>query len=72
MLRIALVFALVLVPAALADGGPSPGVDQGSYGLLSANGAIRYVTLSGTHSLASVSRSVATALRTSGPELPRS
>ena len=50
MIRIALVLALVLVPAALADGGPSPGVDQGSYGLLSANGAIRYVTLSGTHS----------------------
>ena len=36
MLRIALLAALVLAPAALADGGPSPGVDQGSYGLLSA------------------------------------
>ena len=45
MLRIALVAALVLVPTALADGGPSPGVDQGSYGVLSTNGAVRYVTL---------------------------
>jgi hypothetical protein len=50
VLRIALVAALVLAPAALADGGPSPGVDQGSYGLLSADGAVRYVTLSGTQS----------------------
>jgi len=50
VLRIALIAALVLAPAAFADGGPSPGVDQGSYGLLSANGAVRYVTLSGTYS----------------------
>ena len=50
MLRIALLAALVLAPAALADGGPSPGVDQGSYGLLSAAGNVRYVTLSGPHS----------------------
>ena len=38
------------VAAAAADGGPSPGVDQGSYGLLSAAGNVRYVTLSGPHS----------------------
>jgi len=50
VLRIALVAALVLVPTALADGGPSPGVDQGSYGVLSTNGAVRYVTLSGRQS----------------------
>jgi len=50
VLRIALLAALVLAPAALADGGPSPGVDQGSYGLLSAAGNVRYVTLSGTQS----------------------
>ena len=50
MLRIALLAALVLAPAALADGGPSPGVEQGSYGLLSAAGNVRYVTLSGPHS----------------------
>jgi hypothetical protein len=46
MRRFALLAALVLAPAALADGGPSPGVDQGSYGVISANGAVRYVTLS--------------------------
>jgi len=50
VLRIALVAALVFAPAAFADGGPSPGVDQGSYGVLSADGAVRYVTLSGTQS----------------------
>jgi hypothetical protein len=50
VVRIALVAALVLAPAAFADGGPSPGVDQGSYGLLSVNGAVRYATLSGTRS----------------------
>src|SRR5206468_4154131 len=65
VIRIALVLALVLVPAALADGGPSPGVDQGSYGLLSANGAVRYATLSGTHS------TVLEAIRTSDGHILR-
>src|SRR4051794_19583180 len=50
MLRIALVAALVLAPAALADGGPSPGVDQGGAGVVSSSGLVRYVALSGTDS----------------------
>jgi hypothetical protein len=50
MLRIALVAALVLAPAALADGGPSPGVDQGGNGVVSSSGLVRYVALPGRDS----------------------
>ena len=50
MLRIALVAALVLAPAGLADGGPSPGVDQGGDGVVSSSGLVRYVALPGKDS----------------------
>ena len=50
MLRIAFIAALVLAPAALADGGPSPGVDQGGDGVVSSSGLVRYVALPGADS----------------------
>src|SRR5437660_626016 len=50
MLRIALVAALVLAPVALADGRPSPGVDQGGDGVLASSALVRYVALPGTDS----------------------
>ena len=50
MRRFALLAALVLAPAALADGGPAPGVDQGGDGVVSSSGLVRYVTLTGTDS----------------------
>jgi len=47
VLRFALLAALVLAPAALADGpGVSPGVDFGGDGVVSASGLVRYTTLS--------------------------
>jgi hypothetical protein len=39
------VFGLVLVPVALADGGPSPGVFQAGGGVTAPGGTIRYVAL---------------------------
>jgi hypothetical protein len=45
MRRFALLAALVLAPAALADGGPSPGVDQGGGGVVSASGLVRYTAI---------------------------
>ncbi|HZO97213.1 MAG TPA: hypothetical protein VFB42_07570 [Gaiellaceae bacterium] len=48
MLRTAIAALLAvsaLVPAALADGGPSPGVLEGGAGVLGAGGAVRYVTV---------------------------
>jgi hypothetical protein len=50
VLRLALLAALVLVPSALADGGPSPGVLDGGGGALSSNGAVRYITLTNDRS----------------------
>jgi hypothetical protein len=50
MRRFALLAALVLAPAALADGGPAPGVDQSGDGVVSSSGLVRYVTLPGTDS----------------------
>src|SRR5438132_1342169 len=41
------VLGLVLVPAALADGGPSPGVMMGGPGISSPDGNVRYTTLPG-------------------------
>src|SRR5690349_3470139 len=41
----ALVLASISAPAARADGGPSPGLLLGGPGVLSANGAVRYVAL---------------------------
>jgi hypothetical protein len=47
VLRFALLAALVLAPAALADGpGVSPGVDFGGDGVVSTSGLVRYTTLS--------------------------
>jgi hypothetical protein len=46
--RIALflcIVAVVAVPVAAADGGPSPGVDQGGEGVVSPSGSLRYVAL---------------------------
>jgi hypothetical protein len=39
------ILAVVAVPAAAADGGPSPGVDQAGEGVLSPSGSLRYVAL---------------------------
>jgi hypothetical protein len=39
------VLAAVAVPAAAADGGPSPGVAQGGEGIVSPSGLLRYVTV---------------------------
>jgi len=51
VLRFALLAALVLAPAALADGpGVSPGVDYGGDGVVSASGLVRYTTLSAARS----------------------
>ena len=51
MLRLALLAALVLAPAALADGPAlSPGVDFGGDGVVAASGLVRYTTLSGPRS----------------------
>ena len=51
MRRLALLAALFLAPAALADGpGVSPGVDFGGDGVVSASGLVRYTTLSGRRS----------------------
>jgi hypothetical protein len=49
MRRFVLLAALVLAPAALADGGPSPGVDQGGDGVVSASGFVRYTTIPQSH-----------------------